>query len=81
MWAKIKEWYFNTWFHKTFGGSHVIWWSRIQSVLGIVLQVVLSTDLTAFFPPGSRWLATYFIANGLATEFLRRYRAGDLTVK
>lgn len=55
----------------TFHKSSVIWWARIQVLLGIVLTVVLTTDLSPWIT-SPRLLTIYLIVNGVLTEILRR---------
>lgn len=70
MWTRIKAF---------FSGSETIAWARLQVFIG-----GLATALT-YVPPEvlapvipSKWFSLFLVANGLATEFLRRRRATDL---
>lgn len=70
MWAKIKAF---------FKDSETIAWARIQVLLGVAaaaLTFVQPAVLAPVIPPDSFPLLV--VANGLATEYLRRRRAEDL---
>lgn len=70
MWAKIKAF---------FSGSETIAWARLQTVLGGVAVAITYVDPQVLAPiiPGEMF-PYFLVANGLATEFLRRRRATDL---
>ena len=62
-----------------FKDSETILWARLQVFLGLVLNAL------TFVPPElwqpvlpPRWFAVLVLANGIATEVLRRRRASDL---
>ena len=60
------------WFHD----SETIAYARIQVFLGVLVEVLVSTDLSPFIAGNreARMLATYTIVNGVAHELLRRCR-------
>ena len=66
MWTKIKNFCF---------GSETIAWARLQAALGtvaLVLTYVPPEVLSPVIPP--KWFGLFLVANGIATEFLRRRR-------
>lgn len=70
MWERIKTF---------FADSEVIFWARLQLVLGGLAATI------TYFDPGllapilpAEWLPWVVFANGIATEYLRRRRATDL---
>jgi hypothetical protein len=70
MWERIKAF---------FGDSEVIFWARLQLLLGTVAAAV------TYFDPGllapvlpAEWLPWAIVANGVATEYLRRRRDAAL---
>lgn len=70
MWAKIKAF---------FSGSETIFLARLQMFAGTTATVLTYVDpslLQPVLPP--KWFAVFLVANGIATEFLRRRRATDL---
>lgn len=60
-------------FHESFHESGVIWWARLQVLLGVVLTVVLTIDLSPWFS-NPRALTVYLMINGVVTELVRRSR-------
>ena len=71
MWAKIK---------KFFAGSETIAWARTQSALGFLAIVLTYVDPAVMSPllGDVSWFPYLVLANGIATEYLRRRRATDL---
>lgn len=70
MWTKIKSF---------FSGSETIFWARLQVFLGGLAGLILFVDpqlLAPVIPAG--WLPWVMLANGLATEYLRRRRDPEL---
>jgi len=53
-----------------------IFLSRVQVLLGIVWATLLVTDLSPFFS-NPKAITAYLIANGVITEFARRYKTRD----
>ena len=71
MWAKIKAF---------FAGSETIFWARLQTILGAAAIAITYVEPTVRAPIiPSEWFPLFLFANGVATEFLRRRRADDLT--
>jgi hypothetical protein len=70
MWAKLRAWVKD---------SETIAWARIQAVIGIAAAVVTYVDPQVLAPiiPHA-WFPLFLVANGIATEYLRRRRAEDL---
>jgi hypothetical protein len=71
MWARLVQ---------TFHESEVIFWARLQVVIGVVVpivvvlvQVVTTTDLSPLFS-NPKLLVAWMILNGLLQEALRRHR-------
>ena len=64
MWAKIKQ---------SFHDSEVIWWARIQVVVGALWLALSQTDLSTVL--SGKYLTYWLILNGFVTELLRRRRA------
>lgn len=69
---------------KFFHDSEIIFWGRLQVVLGslgmvvsIAFEVLSRTDLSVFIS-NPKVLSAIGIGNGLITEYLRRRRAVDL---
>jgi hypothetical protein len=71
MWQRIKNW---------FHDSETLAWARLQSVLGFAALALTYIDPSVLAPVigDARWFPWLVLANGLATEFLRRRRASDL---
>jgi hypothetical protein len=70
MWTRIKAF---------FSGSETIAWARLQMFVGAAAEIVTYIDpqvLSPIIP--HEWFPAFLVANGLATEFLRRRRATDL---
>ena len=70
MWQRIKTF---------FKGSETIAWALLQTALGFAVSVLTFVDpqlLAPVLPP--KWFPVFLLANGLATEYLRRRRASDL---
>lgn len=66
MWIRIKAF---------FSGSETIAWARLQTLLGTVATVLTYVEPTVLAPIiPSEWFPLFLVANGLATEFLRRRR-------
>lgn len=67
MWSRIKTF---------FKHSETIFWARLQMVIGAVAAIIVYFDpglLAPVLPAG--WLPWVVVANGIATEYLRRRRA------
>jgi hypothetical protein len=74
MWEKIKAW---------FRDSEVIFFARLQMLLGAVITVLIATDLSPLLAAGMPTkqqliLAAIVFMQGVLTEYLRRRRATDL---
>ncbi len=72
MWARIKSF---------FKSSETIFWARLQAVLGFValaLTYVQPEVLQPLLGTGSQNFALFLVANGFATEYLRRRRDEDM---
>ncbi len=68
MMAKVKSW---------FKYSETIFWARLQAALGFValaLTYVQPEVLQPLFGNSSQNFAIFLVANGFATEYLRRLR-------
>lgn len=71
MWDRIKTF---------FRDSEVLAWARIQAALGFVALVLTYVDPAMMSPliGDVAWFPWLVLANGIATEYLRRRRATDL---
>lgn len=71
MWAKLKSWVSH---------SETIAWARIQAALGIIALALTYVDPSVLAPllGDVTWFPWLVVANGIATEYLRRRRADDL---
>lgn len=71
MWSKIRAW---------FKDSETLAWARIQAVLGFLAVILTYVDPGTLSPllGDVKWFPWLVLANGLATEYLRRRRADDL---
>lgn len=70
MWYRIRVF---------FSDSETIFWARLQTALGVIATVMTYVDPTMLAPViPSEWFAYFLVANGVATEYLRRRRADDL---
>lgn len=71
MWAKIRTF---------FRDSEVLAWARIQAALGVIALVLTYVDPAVMSPliGDVGWFPWLVLANGIATEYLRRRRATDL---
>ena len=70
MWNKIVDF---------FQDSETIFWARVQSLFGLVIGALTYVDpqlVTALLQP--EYVPIFLLANGAATEYLRRRRANDL---
>jgi hypothetical protein len=66
MWNRIKAFFFE---------SETIAWARIQAALGAVALILTYVEPTVLAPISpSEWVPGFLVANGIATEFLRRRR-------
>jgi hypothetical protein len=66
MWNRIKAF---------FSDSETIAWARIQAALGTVALILTYVEPTVLAPIiPSEWFPAFLVANGIATEFLRRRR-------
>lgn len=75
MWGKLKAW---------FKHSETILWARLQAFLGLVAVVLTYVDpsvIQPIFGANAEGFAYFLVANGLATEFLRRLRDKDMNAK
>lgn len=73
MWERIKNF---------FSGSETIFWARLQVLIGAVAAAIVYFDpglLAPVLPAG--WLPWVVLANGVATEFLRRRNDPELGAK
>lgn len=70
MWSRIKAF---------FADSETIFWARLQAAIGVVAGIVTYVEPQVLAPiiPGE-WFPAFLVANGIATEYLRRRRADDL---
>ncbi len=72
MWEKIKAF---------FKDSEVIFWSRLQALLGfaaLALTYVQPEVLQPLFGGNSQNFAIFLVVNGFATEYLRRRRDSEM---
>lgn len=69
MWQTIKDSY--TAFNATFVKSGVIFFARLQVLLGIIFTVAAATDLSPILGNG-KWLTVWLIASGVITEITRK---------
>lgn len=71
MWSKLKAWFYH---------SETIAWARTQSALGFLALVLTYVDPAVMSPliGDVAWFPWLVLANGIATEYLRRRRATDL---
>lgn len=63
---------------KWFRDSETILWARIQAVIGVLAVALTFVDpslVTQIIEP--KYIPFFILANGIATEYLRRYRSGD----
>ena len=66
MWTKIKAF---------FKDSETIFLARLQVAAGLVASALTYVDPSVFQPVlGAQWFPWFLVANGLATEYLRRRR-------
>jgi uncharacterized membrane protein HdeD (DUF308 family) len=66
MWNRIKAF---------FSDSETIFWARLQAFIGVVAGLVTYVEPTVLAPIiPSEWFPAFLVANGIATEFLRRRR-------
>jgi len=62
-----------------FRDSETLLWARLQTALGFAVSVLTFVDPQLLAPVlPSKWFPVFLLANGLATEYLRRRRASDL---
>ena len=70
LWTRIKAW---------FAHSETIAWARLQAALGLAVAILTYVDPQLIAPVlPSAYLPWFLLANGIATEVLRRRRATDL---
>lgn len=70
MWQRIKTF---------FKDSETIAWARLQTALGFVLTALTFVDPQLLAPVlPERWLPVFLLANGIATELLRRRRDKEM---
>lgn len=66
MWERIKAF---------FKSSETIFFARLQMVIGAVAVALTYVDPVIFEKAlGSTWFPWFLVANGVATEYLRRRR-------
>ncbi|HVW56008.1 MAG TPA: hypothetical protein VHC00_10030 [Rhizobiaceae bacterium] len=66
MWAKLRAF---------FKDSEVIFWSRLQLVIGFAAGLLTYVDPSLVSPiMDAKYLPYFLFANGVATEYLRRRR-------
>lgn len=73
MWESIKAF---------FSGSETIFWARLQVLIGAIAAAIVYFDpglLAPVLPAG--WLPWVVLANGVATEYLRRRNDPELGAK
>lgn len=59
--------------------SETIFWARLQMLIGAAAVAVTYVDPAVFQPVlGAQWFPWFLVANGLATEYLRRRRDEDM---
>lgn len=69
MWQRIKTF---------FKDSEVIFWARLQLLLGAIVTAVTYVDPQLIAPLiDPHYLPWFLLANGIGTEYLRRRRSGD----
>ncbi|MGE0231173.1 MAG: hypothetical protein AB7O39_03100 [Flavobacteriaceae bacterium] len=66
MWARIK---------KFFNDSETIFYARLQAFIGFVVIAVTYIDPSLIVPVLGDWAPYFLLANGIATEVLRRRRS------
>lgn len=71
MWERVKDFFLR---------SETIFWARLQSALGFAALALTYIDPSVLAPVigDARWFPWLVLANGVATEYLRRRRAEDL---
>lgn len=72
MWEKIKSF---------FKDSEVIFWSRMQALLGLVAGLLTYVDpsiIQPLFGGNAQQFAIFLVINGFATEYLRRRRDSEM---
>ena len=70
MWDRIKSF---------FKHSETIFFARLQMLIGAAAVAVTYVDPAVFQPVlGAQWFPWFLVANGLATEYLRRRRDEDM---
>lgn len=70
MWQRIR---------KFFKDSEVLFWARVQALIGFIGSVTAIIDPMLLEPLLSpKGLALYMLANGLLTEYLRRRRDEEM---
>ena len=66
MWAKLRQW---------FKDSEIIFWARLQILLGAVIEIITAVDPFLLQPILGDYFPYFLIVNGLLTEILRRRRS------
>jgi len=62
-----------------FKDSEVLFWARLQTVLGIIAAIVTYTDPSVLQPVmPAEWFPLLVLANGVFTEYLRRRRDKEM---
>ena len=59
-------------FHRSFNKSAVIWFGRLQVVLGVIWGTLIVTDLSPFIAD-RRYFTAWLIGSGVITEMTRRH--------
>lgn len=66
MWVKLRQW---------FKDSEIIFWARLQILLGAVVEIITAVDPLLLQPILGDYFPYFLIVNGLLTEILRRRRS------
>lgn len=70
MWERIKAF---------FKESETIFYARLQLAVGAIAAVITYVEPAVFQPIlGAQWFPWFLVANGLATEYLRRRRDTEM---
>lgn len=71
MWATLRD---NALaFHRSFHSSAVIWFARLQVLVGAVWTVLIATDLSPVIS-NPKYVTAWLVMSGLITEMGRRSR-------
>jgi hypothetical protein len=70
MWQRIKQF---------FKDSEVIFWARLQVLLGVIASVITYVDPSVLAPiMPAEWSPLLLVAHGIALEYLRRRRDKEM---